>query len=288
MKTVEVVYRYVAGDSRVRPHDPDSARHRLDEGSHAFAALLDDLGGGAGSARRIIEVDPRDLGIGQGESRAPSQRPFAAVLGCSDARVPTELVFNEGPNDLFVVRVAGNTLGADVLASLSYAVDHLGDSLKLIVVLGHSGCGAVTAAVDVFLNPASYLELVAKHAVRNLLDRLQVVVHATAKRLTAAFGPDVTRRAGYREALIETSIVMNAALSAHTIQRHIGAETSSDLRAVYGVYVLATHDVWAPRCASTDVAGLAFPPSDGDGFVELADVVMQSQRIARLLQPPSP
>src|SRR5512134_390608 len=119
MKTVEVVYRYVAGDSRVRPPDPDSARQRLDEGSHAFAALLDDLGAGVGSARRIIEVDPRDLGIGRGESRAPSQRPFAAVLGCSDARVPTELVFNEGPNDLFVVRVAGNTLGADVLASLS-------------------------------------------------------------------------------------------------------------------------------------------------------------------------
>ena len=75
------------------------------------------------------------------------------MLGCSDARVPIELIFNEGPNDLFVVRVAGNGLGGEVFGSLSYAVEHLGGSLKLVVVLGHSGCGAVSAAVDAVLNP---------------------------------------------------------------------------------------------------------------------------------------
>ena len=66
-------------------------------------------------------------------------RPFAAVLGCSDARVPIELIFNEGPNDLFVIRGAGNGLGSEVLGSLKYAVEHLGGSLKVVVVLGHSG-----------------------------------------------------------------------------------------------------------------------------------------------------
>jgi Carbonic anhydrase len=75
-------------------------------------------------------VDPRDLGLAPNAPGAPRQRPYAAVLGCSDARVPIELIFNERPNDLFVVRVAGNGLGSEVLGSLKYAVDHLGGSLK--------------------------------------------------------------------------------------------------------------------------------------------------------------
>jgi hypothetical protein len=58
--------------------------------------------------QQVIPVDPRDLGLVSGSGKAPKQRPFAAILGCSDARVPVELIFNEGPNDLFVVRVAGN------------------------------------------------------------------------------------------------------------------------------------------------------------------------------------
>ena len=86
----------------------------------------------------------------------PKQSPFAAVLGCSDARVPIELVFNEGPNDLFVVRVAGNGIGSDVLGSLRYTIEHLRDSLRLVVVLGHSGCGAISTAVDMFMEPAGY------------------------------------------------------------------------------------------------------------------------------------
>ena len=75
-----------------------------------------------------------------------AQHPFAVILGCADSRVPPELVFDQGFGDLFVVRVAGNIVDTDVTASLEYAVDHLGT--KLIVVLGHSHCGAVTAALD--------------------------------------------------------------------------------------------------------------------------------------------
>ena len=164
---------------------------RLDAGSRAIAALLEGLKDGTGTAQRIITVDPRDLGLAAGNRGAPKQRPYAAVLGCSDARVPIELIFNEGPNDLFVVRVAGNGLGGEVLGSLKYAVDHLGDSLKLVVVLGHSGCGAVSAAVDVFLNPQAYLALAGKHSLRSILDRLLLVVHAAAKRMAAVRGPEV-------------------------------------------------------------------------------------------------
>ena len=87
-------------------------------------------------------------------------------------RVPIELIFNEGPNDLFVVRVAGNGLGSEVLGSLKDAVEHLGGSLKIVVILGHSGCGAVSAAVDVFLEPKRYLSLATSHSLRGILDRL--------------------------------------------------------------------------------------------------------------------
>src|SRR5690349_18063770 len=196
MKIVEITYRYGGKDAQIRPRpgNADAACDRLNEGSRTVAALFGDLIEGSGTTQRIIAVDPRDLGLARGTPGVPEQRPYAAVLGCADARVPIELVFNEGPNDLFVVRVAGNGLGSDGLGSLRYAVDHFAETMKLVVVLGHSGCGAVTAAVDAFLNPNSYLELAQMHALRSIVDRLLVIVHTAARRLAAAHGPDVRVR----------------------------------------------------------------------------------------------
>lgn len=74
------------------------------------------------------------------------QKPFATVLGCSDSRVPPELLFDQGFGELFVIRVAGNIVDADVVASIQYAVRHLAN--KLVVVLGHQNCGAVIAALS--------------------------------------------------------------------------------------------------------------------------------------------
>ena len=210
MKSVDIIYRYEASDTSARPLPKDSsaALLRLNGGNSDFAALLDQVNDESG-IQRIIPVDPRDLSFGSDVAGTPKQRPFAAVLGCSDARVPIELIFHEGPNDLFVVRVAGNGLGLEVLGSLKFAVDHLGGTLKLIVVLGHSGCGALTTAVDVFFNPADYLTIAAKHSIRNILDRSLIVVQASANKLLSAFGPGVARNPGYRQALIEASIGTN-------------------------------------------------------------------------------
>jgi carbonic anhydrase len=156
MRTVEITYRYGVPSvvASARPLDAAAACTRLSEGNQAFAALMRASGGEGEAARCLVEVDSRDLGLELRGHEVPTQHPFAAVLGCSDARVPIELIFNEGPNDLFVVRVAGNGLGSDALGSLRYAIEHLRHSLRLIVVLGHSGCGAVSAAVDAFLEPA--------------------------------------------------------------------------------------------------------------------------------------
>ena len=137
---------------------------------------------------KIVFVDPCDLEFLAGDPALPKQRPFAAILGCSDARVQVELIFNEGPNDLFVIRIAGNGLGTEVLGSLKYAVDHLSGSLKLIVVLGHSGCGAVTAAVDVFLNPTDYLSLTTTHSFRSILDGLLLWYRLPPKKFKRASG----------------------------------------------------------------------------------------------------
>ena len=77
---------------------------------------------------------------------AKGQQPYATILGCSDSRVPPELVFDAGFGDLFVVRVAGNTLGPSIAGTLQYAKAHL--HTPLFVVMGHRGCGAVKAAID--------------------------------------------------------------------------------------------------------------------------------------------
>ena len=281
MKTVDIIYRYNAQDisSRPLPSNSNAALVRLNDGNRDFAALLDHVEGEIG-VQQIIQVDPRDLGLVSGGAGSTKQRPFAAVLGCSDARVPIELVFNEGPNDLFVVRVAGNGLGMEVLGSLKYAVEHLGGTLKLIAVLGHSGCGALTTAVDVFLSPNEYLKISAKHSIRGILDRSLLVVQASASKLHAAFGSDVARRPGYRQALIEASIVTNAALAAYSIQQEFIASGPADLQVAYGVYLIETREVWAPRSGDIDGVGLAAVPHDPPGFARLGEAIANSARIA--------
>jgi carbonic anhydrase len=245
-----------------------------------FAALLESVGDAQGPVQQIVPVDARDLGL-LSDDEVPPQQPFAIVLGCSDARVPIELIFNEGPNDLFVVRVAGNGLGTDVVGSLKYAVEHLGGSLRLAAVLGHSGCGAVKAAVHVFLNPAGYLPLATSHGLRNILDRLLLVVQTSARKLSNTFGPEVTRHPGYRDALIETATVSNAAFAAYSIQQEIG----TSLRAAYGVYRLETREVWAPRPGDPNGNGLIAPPDNLDEFVALGDAIVQSNWVTSHVDP---
>ena len=91
------------------------------------------------------------------------QKPFASILGCSDSRVPPELVFDVGFGELFTIRLAGNIIAEDVVGSLQYAVAHL--HTPLVIVMGHEGCGAVTAAVDSMLTASherSHIEMLLK------------------------------------------------------------------------------------------------------------------------------
>jgi carbonic anhydrase len=87
---------------------------------------------------------------------AKGQQPYATILGCSDSRVPPELVFDAGFGELFIVRVAGNVISAEVMGTLQYAAMHLHTSL--FVVMGHQGCGAVAAALATRRDGASHPE----------------------------------------------------------------------------------------------------------------------------------
>jgi carbonic anhydrase len=100
-----------------------------------------------GNARYVANAPvQKDYSAGRA-ARVEAQFPIAAILGCSDSRVSPELAFDQGPGDLFVVRLAGNFLDDDGFASLEYAVKFLG--VPLLMVLGHTNCGAVAAAVKV-------------------------------------------------------------------------------------------------------------------------------------------
>ena len=97
---------------------------------------------------RYVANDPAEKDFTAGRAaRVKAQYPIAAILSCSDSRVAPELAFDQGPGDIFVVRVAGNFVNPDGLASFEYAVQILG--VPLIMVLGHSNCGAVGAAIKV-------------------------------------------------------------------------------------------------------------------------------------------
>ena len=110
---------------------PDEAMERLLEGNRRFVQ------GDVDAPRRGLER-VRELSSGQS--------PYAAILGCADSRVPPEILFDEGFGDLFTVRVAGNVATPEEIASLEYAVGVLGS--QVVLVLGHTSCGAVTAALE--------------------------------------------------------------------------------------------------------------------------------------------
>lgn len=100
-----------------------------------------------GNARFVSESSKHDLqDLSRRKALVNGQSPWAIILSCADSRVAPELTFDTGLGELFVIRVAGNTANTESIASIEYAVAHLGT--KLIVVLGHESCGAVGAAIS--------------------------------------------------------------------------------------------------------------------------------------------
>jgi carbonic anhydrase len=134
------------------------ALERLRDGNRRFAADLRSLDSAATQSRR------RALTAGQ--------EPFAIVLGCSDSRVPAEIIFDQGLGDLFVIRVAGNIVAPSQVGSVEFAAERFGT--RLVVVLGHSSCGAIQATLEELGRP---LADQSRH-LRSIVDRIRPSVEA--------------------------------------------------------------------------------------------------------------
>jgi carbonic anhydrase len=132
------------------------ALERLLEGNRRFASSLSTSGETPSHVRRAELVE--------------GQEPFAIVLGCSDSRVPAELVFDQGLGDLFVIRVAGNIVAPSQVGSVEFAAARFGT--RLVVVLGHSSCGAVVATLEELRGtPQAH-----SRSLRSIVDRVRPAV----------------------------------------------------------------------------------------------------------------
>ena len=134
------------------------ALERLREGNRRFAADVRSHHTLTGQTRR--------------SELAAGQEPFAIVLGCSDSRVPAEIVFDQGLGDLFVIRVAGNIVAASQIGSVEFAAARFGT--RLVVVLGHSQCGAVLATLEELQQPTEDQS----RNLRSIVDRIRPSVEA--------------------------------------------------------------------------------------------------------------
>lgn len=281
---VDVVYRFGVdpADGEGRPATAARARELLEAGNRAFSGLFDPDRDASEPA--VITVPAGDLGLRAGLSGILRHEPFAAVVGCADARVPIELVFGRAVNDLFVLRVAGNVLGAEVIGSLDYAFQHL-PTLRLVTMLGHTSCGAVTAAVDAYLDPASYLGLSAEHQLRAIVDQLFPAIRLGHAALQRNHGTEVADAPGFATALVETAAALNAAIMASSLRSELATYELAEVETRFAVYDLATHAVGIPTAGADGTAtrGLTEPPATAEGFRDLADACAMGPVVTSIL-----
>jgi carbonic anhydrase len=269
MNTIDYVYRFDPKNPSTKPPPPDAevAKKKLEDGNRLFAHWMASCQSNTFTQgeepRHVVQCNGLEVGMVRKQGGMPKQAPFAVVIGCSDARVPTEMIFGQGFNDLFVIRVAGNVLGDVCLGSVDFAVDALKESVKVIVVLGHSGCGAVTGAVDAYLRPLKFWSKNTSPALRTILQRIFVSVREAANALEEVWGDNAKEAPGYRDALIETAVGLNAAQAAFSLRQEVELAGRWEIEVLYGVYNLFNHQVSMPN---DPVA----PPSDQNVRLELA------------------
>ena len=178
---------------------------RLREGNRRFVA---------GTGKGVVTNSSQRLALTEG------QAPFAIILGCSDSRVPAEIVFDQGLGDLFVIRVAGNIVAASQVGSVEFAAARFGT--RLVVVLGHSQCGAITATVEELQRPTDNQS----RNLRSIVDRVRPSVETL---LATELSDDPER-------LVELAVRANIRTSANHL-RH-GSEILESLIQTDGLMVV--------------------------------------------------
>jgi carbonic anhydrase len=179
---------------------------RLREGNRRFVANV--------RARQALANDARRMELASG------QEPFAIILGCSDSRVPAEIVFDQGLGDLFVIRVAGNIVAPSQIGSVEFAAARFGT--RLVVVLGHSRCGAIVATLDELTRPGDKQS----RNLRSIVDRIRPSVEALL----------ATERHHDADALVDDAVRANVRVSASQL-RH-GSEILEQLIREEGLVIV--------------------------------------------------
>lgn len=154
---------------------------------------------------------------------AAGQTPFAIILGCSDSRVPAEIVFDQGLGDLFVIRVAGNIVASSQVGSVEFAAERYGT--RLVVVLGHSQCGAVLATVEELQQPRENQS----RNLRSIVDRVRPSVEALL----------ATELRHDPEALVQHAVRANIRVSVNHLQH--GSQVLEQLINNEGLLVVGAH-----------------------------------------------
>lgn len=184
---------------------PD-ALQRLRDGNQRFASSLRTVESSFSHAKRAELV--------------AGQEPFAIILGCSDSRVPAEIVFDQGLGDLFVIRVAGNIVAPSQIGSVEFAVSRFGP--RLVVVLGHSQCGAILATIEELTGGGDS----ASRNIRSIVDRVKPSVESIM----------ATELRHHPEALVKEAVRANVRASANHL-RH-GSEIIEKLIESDGLLVV--------------------------------------------------
>lgn len=200
-----------AADAPAQTVDPNTALQRLMDGNARFVG---------GTMSWPNQTAARRTALASG------QAPYAIILGCADSRVPPEVIFDEGLGDLFVVRVAGNAPNPELIASIQYGVLVLGASL--IMVLGHTSCGAIKAAIDHLIKGAPLPTDHLQSLVDDLAYAVAPVLNAPGDQVANATKLNV--QLGVQQ-LSTTGAPMVSAISAGT------------LKVVGGIYDLASGKV---------------------------------------------
>jgi carbonic anhydrase len=175
-----------------------------------------------GNARYVSGTRQSEALVGPGRRHelTGGQEPFAIVLGCSDSRVPAEIVFDQGLGDLFVIRVAGNIVAPSQVGSVEFAASRFGT--RLVVVLGHSNCGAIRATVEELARPSRDQS----RNLRSIVDRIRPSVESL---LATDLGKDP-------EALVRAAVRANIRVSTNHL-RH-GSELLEQLILTDGLLVV--------------------------------------------------
>ena len=173
----------------------------------------------AGNHRFVSNIRSHDsLAEARRAEVAAAQQPFAIILGCSDSRVPAEIVFDQGLGDLFVIRVAGNIVAPSQIGSVEFAAEQYGT--QLVVVLGHSQCGAILATIDQLLRPGA-------NPSKNL--------HSIVDRVRPSVAPLLGTYPVHSESLVREAVRANVRASVGHLRR--GSEVLEHLIAKNGLVI---------------------------------------------------